>query len=116
MYAIRAEALPSFVLILMGTIDCLTTVVGIVYFGAAEINPLLSGVVHTNIFAFMVIKLVATICIAGTYALAKWVLTLADDKTTKSFRFGKLFVKSAYVGLVIFLAVVISNNFIVLFL
>ena len=114
MYAIKTNVLPSFVLVLMGTMDCLTTVIGVIYFGAAELNPILSGVVHSSILAFMVLKLTATLCIAGTYILAKKMLNKTTDKTTKSFRFSNIFVKSAYAGLVVFLLMVVANNLIVM--
>jgi hypothetical protein len=114
MYALKAEVLPSFVLVLMGTMDCLTTVVGVLYFGAAELNPLLSGIVHSNIFAFMVLKIIATLCIAGTCTLAGRILNRTSDKTTKSFHIGNVFLKLAYAGIVVFLVVVVTNNLIVL--
>ncbi|HSQ49303.1 MAG TPA: DUF5658 family protein [Candidatus Deferrimicrobiaceae bacterium] len=114
MYAIKTNVLPSFVLVLMGTMDCLTTVIGVIYFGAAELNPVLSGVVHSSIFAFMVLKLTATFCTAGTYILAKKMLNKTEDKTTKSFRFTNMFVKSAYTGLVVFLLMVVANNLVVM--
>jgi uncharacterized membrane-anchored protein len=97
----------------MGTIDCVTTVIGITFRGATELNPLLSLVV-SNIPAFMVLKLSATLCIAGTYILANKMLNKASDKTTKSFKYSSYGMKVAYVGLVIFLAVVVINNFSVL--
>lgn len=110
MYAIRNDVLPSFVLLLMGTMDCLTTVIGVLYFSAAELNPLLSSVVQSSIVGFMVLKLAATLCIAGTYILAQKMLNKTADKTTKSFRFSKIFVNSAYAGLVVFLLMVVANN------
>src|SRR5512147_545145 len=103
MYATRTYVLPSFILLFMGTMDCLTTVVGVLYFSATELNPLLSSVVKSSIVAFMVLKLTATLCIAGTYILAKKLLNKTADKTTKSFRFSKIFVNSAYAGLFVFL-------------
>jgi uncharacterized membrane-anchored protein len=97
----------------MGTIDCVTTVIGITFRGAAELNPILAGVV-SNIPAFMVLKLSATLCIAGTYLLAHRILNGASDKTTKSFKYSSIGIKMAYAGLVIFLAIVVINNFTVL--
>ncbi len=97
----------------MGTIDCLTTVIGITFRGAAELNPILAGVV-TNIPAFMILKLSATLCIAGTYILANKTLNRTSDKTTRTFRYSSYGMKGAYVGLVLFLAIVVVNNFSVL--
>ena len=105
--------LPSFVLVLMGSIDCITTVIGILYFGAVELNPVLAGVV-SNIPLFMVLKLSATFCIGGTYILARKILNTASDKSTKSFRYSNILMKAVYAGLVIFLVTVVVNNFTVL--
>ena len=55
----------------MGSIDCLTTVIGVLYFGAAEMNPLMADIVSTNIFAFLALKISATFLIGFTYILAK---------------------------------------------
>jgi hypothetical protein len=114
MYAIRTNVLPSFVLVLMGTMDCLTTIIGVIYFGAAELNPVLSGVIHSSIVAFMVLKLTATLCVAGTYVIAKKMLNKTLDKTTRSFQVSNIFVKSAYTGLVVFLLMVVANNLVVM--
>src|SRR4030066_915947 len=51
------------VLILMGSIDWLTTVVGIVCFGAVEVNPLFAALTQMNIFIFSVVKLLIVILI-----------------------------------------------------
>ena len=113
MYSIKTALLPSFVLLLMGTIDCITTVIGLLYFGAVELNPFMAGIV-SNIPLFMVFKLSATCCIAGTYILANRILNTASDKTTKGFRYLNILIKVAYSGLVIFLVIVVINNLTVL--
>jgi hypothetical protein len=55
----RKELLFCFALILMGTMDLATTVIGTVYFGAVEINPLFSNLIKANIIVYSVIKLTA---------------------------------------------------------
>jgi hypothetical protein len=112
-YHLKTAVLPSFILVLMGSIDCITTVIGVLYFGAVELNPVLAGVVG-NIPLFMVLKLSATFCIGGTYILAKKILNSASDKTTRSFRVSNIAMKAVYAGLVIFLVTVVVNNFTVL--
>jgi hypothetical protein len=114
MYSIKAALLPSFIIIFMGTVDCVTTVIGLLYFGAVEQNPLMAGIAN-NIPLFMVIKLAATCCIAGTYILANKILNNSSDKTTRGFRYSSVLIKATYVGLVVFLAVVVINNLVVLF-
>jgi hypothetical protein len=97
----------------MGFIDCITTVVGVLYFGAVELNPFLVGIV-SNIPLFMVLKLSATVCIGGTYVLANKILNSASNKTSKGFRCSSYLMKTAYAGLVIFLITVVLNNLTVL--
>lgn len=113
MYHPRTAVFPGLLLVLMGSIDCATTVVGTLYFGASEMNPILAGVV-SNVPLFMALKLTATACIAGTYVMSTKVLNSAQDKTTRGFRVGSTAVKVIYLGLVAFLTVVVVNNFIVL--
>jgi hypothetical protein len=113
MYNPKTAMLPSLLLVLMGSIDCVTTVIGTMYYGASEMNPVLAGVV-SNVPLFMALKLTATFCIAGTYVLSTKVLNSAQDKTTKSFRVGSAAIRVIYLGLVAFLALVVVNNFIVL--
>jgi hypothetical protein len=114
MYALRSEVFPSLFLILMGTMDAITTVVGVLYFGASEINPLMTGIVNTNIFAFLVLKVFATLLIGFTYILAKRTLNKTLNKETRAFRISNRVLKIAYVGLTIFLIMTVINNLLVL--
>ena len=74
-HMLKTEVILSFLLILMGSIDCLTTVVGVLYSGATELNPFMAGIVSTNIGAFLAVKIAATLLIAFTYFLANRTLT-----------------------------------------
>jgi hypothetical protein len=114
MYAVKANILPSFVLLLMGTMDCVTTVIGVLFYGATETNPIMVGVINSNIAVFTVLKLTATFCIAGTYTLSKIMLDRTVDKSTRSFRIGNVFVKAIFASIAIFLIVVVVNNFVIL--
>lgn len=114
MYHFKAAMLPSVMLIVMGSIDALTTVVGVLYFGASELNPFLTGIVNTNILAFLGVKLAATFFIGFTYIIVKRTLSSASDKTSKSYHVSNWFMKVGYAGMILFLAVVIANNLLVL--
>ena len=114
MYPLKSEVFPSFILVIMGIIDCLTTVVGVSHFGAVELNPLLSGMVSTNMLAFLIIKISATFCIGFTYILANRTLNKTSDKNTKAFKYSYSFMKIAYAGIVVFLVIVIINNLLVI--
>ncbi|MGD0406534.1 MAG: DUF5658 family protein [Candidatus Bathyarchaeia archaeon] len=113
-YMLKTEVFPSFLIIFMGSIDCLTTVIGVLYFGAAELNPFMAGIVSTNIGAFLVVKLAATILIAFTYILANKTLMKTQNKSTKSFKYSCKFLKVAYAGILAFLVIVVANNLIIL--
>jgi hypothetical protein len=56
-----------FVLILMGSIDWLTTIVGVVFFGAVEINPLFAVLTQTNLVAFSVVKLLTVVSVGISF-------------------------------------------------
>jgi len=98
----------------MGSIDCLTTVIGVLYSGATELNPFMAGIVNTNIGAFLVVKIVATIFIAFTYLLANRTLTKTQNKSSKSFKYSYQFLKIAYVGIMVFMVMVVANNLLIL--
>jgi hypothetical protein len=113
MYQLKGAVLPSTLLVLMGIMDCITTAIGVGYYGAVEVNPVMAGVV-SNVPLFMVLKLTATFCIGGTCLLANKILNTTKDKTTRSFRVGNIGIKITYIGLVAFMAMVVINNFMVL--
>jgi hypothetical protein len=113
-YALKSEVFPSFILILMGSIDCLTTVIGVLYFGAVELNPLMAGIVSTNIAVFLALKISATFLIGFTYILAKRSLNKTLNKECKSFKYLNRLIKVTYTGLMVFLFIIIVNNLTIL--
>jgi hypothetical protein len=114
MYASKIEVFPSFLIILLGSIDCLTTIIGVMYFGASELNPFMTGIVNSSIFAFLVLKISATFLIGFTYLLANRTLNKSMDKNTKKFKYSSKLVKGVYAGLVFFLLITVINNLVVL--
>ena len=48
-------------IVLLGFADLFTTVLGVAFFGAAEVNPLLSGLIQANIPFFIGLKAVAVL-------------------------------------------------------
>ncbi len=114
LFALRSEVLPTAFLILLGAIDCATTVFGVLYRGAVELNPFMTGIVSSNILAFMVLKLFATFLIGFTYLFANRVLNKTENKETKTFRYSKSIMRFAYMGLAVFFVSVVVNNFAVL--
>ena len=111
---LKKEIIPSLLLIVMGAIDCLTTVIGVLYSGAKELNPFMAGIVSTNIGAFLVIKIAATMLIACTYILANRILLKNPNKASKSFMYSSKVLKVAYFGILVFMIIVVANNMLVL--
>ena len=114
MYTLKSEVFPSFFIILLGSIDALTTVVGVLYSGAVELNPFMTSIVSTNLTAFLAIKISATFLIGFTYILAKRTLNRTMDKNTKTYKYSNWLMKGAYAGLMIFLIATVINNLIIL--
>ena len=102
----KKELLFCFVLILMGILDWLTTVTGILCFGVVEINPLFAGLTKVNILVYSGIKLSIVVLTGFLFYKA--------DKIEKMLRgnshLGKRFLEAGYfVSFVILTAVVTSN-------
>jgi len=112
-HMLKTQAFPSFLLIIMGSIDCLTTVIGVLYFGATELNPFLAGIISTNIQAFIAIKIVATVFLGLTFILANKFLKTMNRNSKSCSYFSKL-VKIAYAGMILFLIIVVANNLLIL--
>jgi len=109
MYQPRAGIFPSVMLILIGSMDCITTIIGTAFYGAFEVNPFLVGLV-SNIPLFTIIKFSATLCIGLSYFFANRILHQTGEKSSKSFRYTNLLVKGTYAGLAVFLSIVVVNN------
>ena len=112
MFVIRYVA--GLLLVFVGSMDCLTTVVGTLYFGTVELNPLLSELVSTNLPAFVAIKLAVTVMVGVIFVLAQRTLLRNRSTDDKSFRTAHKILRLAYIGIVLFLVIVVLNNTIVL--
>ena len=74
----------------------------------------MAGIVSTNIGAFLVVKIAATVLIAFTYLYANKILMKSQNKTTKSFKVSCKLLKIGYAGIIAFLFIVVANNLIIL--
>ncbi|MCW4019394.1 MAG: DUF5658 family protein [Candidatus Bathyarchaeota archaeon] len=110
----KMKSYPTMLLALMGSMDCLTTVIGILYFGAVELNPFIAGVISTNLPAFIVLKLTTTLFVCLIFVQAEKILMKTQNKTTKAFTWTHRLLKVAYIGVIAFLVVVVANNLLVL--
>ena len=97
-------------LILMGSMDWLTTIIGIVYFGAVEGNPFLSEIARTNLPAYTAIKLSTAVFVGFLFYQAERNLSRAQDKNSRGFTWTRHVLRGAYVGSVVFLLIAVLNN------
>ena len=92
----------------MGFLDWLTTVLGVLYFGAVEINPLFAGIINSNIVVYSGIKLSTAVLIGFLFYKG-----YTTEKTPRSnSHLGKLFLSSGYFASLMALTVVVANNII----
>jgi hypothetical protein len=93
-------------LILIGTLDWLTTIVGVMFFGATETNPLLANLTQSNMLLFSAVKLSAI-------TLTGLVFYKAETKTKLTSQispFAKKFLNSGYTISLLTLTAVVLNN------
>jgi len=97
-----------FALILMGSLDWLITIIGILNFGAVEVNPLFSGITKTNLLAYSGIKL-SMVALTG---FLFYKLGNIEKMSASNSHFGKRFVESGYSVTLMALTAVVTNNII----
>jgi hypothetical protein len=96
-------------LVLVGFLDWLTTIVGVAFFGASETNPLLVGLVSSNMVLFSAVKLFAVV--AGGLAFYKAVGLSTDFNRGLT----KRFLDISYSLTFLALTLVVFNNLIALY-
>jgi hypothetical protein len=94
--------------------DCLTTVIGILFFGAVESNPFLSSMTSTNLLLFTIIKLTTTLFVGVMFHQANKALNQTEDKSTKSFKRKRYLLRGAYMGATCILLIAVANNVVAL--
>ena len=99
----------STLLVLLGSIDCLTTIAGILC-GAVETNPFLSGLAKSNLPVFTTLKLGAAFGTGFLFYLAYRILNRAGNQHNRSWRAVGLVLKVAYTASLVFLVFVVLNN------
>jgi hypothetical protein len=98
----------------MGSMDCLTTVLGALFFGTRELNPVLAGLVSSDIPGFVMLKLSVTVAVGLIFVLAQKTLMRTSDHTSNSFKIALKTLKMAYFSIVLLLSIVVANNILVL--
>jgi hypothetical protein len=110
---LRIRTVPCLSFVLMGSMDWLTTIIGIVYFGAVEGNPFLAEITRTSLPAFTAIKLSTTIIVGLLFYKAEKTLLRTQDKNSRSFRCTRVILRGTYIAATVFLLIAVLNNLIV---
>jgi membrane protein DedA with SNARE-associated domain len=99
----------------MGTMDCLTTVIGTLYYGTRELNPVLAGLVSSNLPVFVILKLTITVFVGLIFILAQKTLSKSKDKNSVQYKTALRILNIAYFIIGLSLAIVVTHNLLVLF-
>ena len=110
---LRAKAIPSLALVLVGSMDWLTTISGIACFGAVESNPFIAGIAGASLPAFTAIKLSATVFIGLLFYQGERMLLGTQDKSSRSFQCTRILLRGACIAATAFLLFAVVNNLIV---
>jgi hypothetical protein len=102
------------VVVFLGLLDCLTTVFGQMYCGTVELNPLIASLVQTNLLLFVIIKVFVSVGVGVVLFWAEKSLQKSQDSDVKSYRVAKRALSVAYASIIIFLCIVVLNNFLVI--
>ncbi len=105
-YMVKREILFCTTLIFIGTLDFLTTIVGIEFFGATETNFLLAGLTQTNILLFSAVKITAITLTALLFYKAETKVKITNQISP----IAKKFLKSGYATCLLVLSFVVLNN------
>jgi len=97
----------------MGSMDWLTTIIGIVYFGAVESNPFMASLTSTSLITFTAVKLATTLVVALLFYKAEKTLLVTPDKTSRSFRLTSIVLRVSCIITTALLLVAVVNNLIV---
>ena len=98
-------------ILILGFLDWLTTITGVVYFGATELNPLFAGLTQANLIFFSAVKLVA-ITLAS---LAFYKAVGITSQKGSDWKFTNTFLASGFSMTFLFLVAIVGNNLITLF-
>jgi hypothetical protein len=95
-------------IVFVGLLDWFTTFMGVTFFGAKEINPLISGLISSSTVLFSVLKLFAVTITGLAFYKAAAISNLANLHLTKRFLDG------SYSVTLLALSLIVVNNIIIL--
>jgi hypothetical protein len=108
---LKKELLLFSAIILLGVLDWLTTVTGVFFLGAAEANPLLSGLTKSSMIIFSVVKLSAVLLVGFAFYRA---LEISKSRTN-DWHLTKRFLYGGYSVTFLVLTGVVASNMIAIF-
>lgn len=95
----------------VGFLDWLTTVTGIFFYGATEVNPLLSGIARSNMLLFSGVKLSATLAVGFAFYQAATVI----KSRTNDWQFIKNFFYCGYSVAFLMMSTLVASNLVTIF-
>ena len=108
---LKKELLFFSAIMLMGFLDWLTTVTGVLFFGATETNPLLFGLIRLSVVLFSAVKL-SVVALAG---LLFYKMAATTSFASGDWRLTSRFVDGGFSLAFIALTAVVINNMITVF-
>jgi hypothetical protein len=95
-----------FTLILMGFLDWLLTTIGVMFCGAQEANPLLAGLMGSNMLIFSAVKLSAVVIVGFLFYKAETMTSFYGGTGSMAGRF----LLSGYMASLIGFTAIVTNN------
>jgi hypothetical protein len=95
-------------IIILGLLDWLTTVIGVLFFGGTEINPLLSGLTRSSMVLFSAAKIAAVVL--GGILFYKAIAISKLTQTTEGWNFTGRFLDGGCMLTLLILVGTVANN------
>ncbi len=109
----KVKAGLSLALVVAGLLDLLTTIVGVVFFGAVESNPFIASIAGASLPVFTVVKIATTACLGLLFYKGESMLLEIQNKATRSFKCTRVMLKGACVAATGFLLFAVVNNLVI---
>ena len=107
---LNLKPIPCLSLITAGSLDWLTTVIGITFFGAVEGNPVMAQLISSSLFLYSIIKILTTLVIGFTFYKAEKILFNVENKNSRVFRLTHAGVRTIYIFATVTLLFATLNN------
>jgi hypothetical protein len=109
----KVQSVPFLALPLVGSLDLLTTVIGIMYFGAVEANPFMAKIASISLLAFAIVKLAATFSVGLLFYGADKILLTGGDSLNRKFKLTQTVLRVSCIVLTGLLLAAVVNNVLV---